>query len=348
MSDIFISYKREDKEGAELLANKLTASGWKVWWDHDLLGGQDYDVVIERELNDAKCVVVIWSALSVKSRNVKDEARNAINRDILVPVSFDNTEPPIGFGMTQVVLFKNKYAVSDAEYKKLYDSIAQKIATETPVALPPESPSFFKQYRLLIVALLVAAVLAIIYFTRSPMQGNIDPAKLDTGTTKGNIDSILKPPVTGGVEPTPGGTTDNTSGAAVDNAATDYYQEAEKLANDFMNAIKTKNAEAIVAISSTPFYSDNKILTSSEEIRNSFQAMMDARGAGEAFPAITSIKVKKVAQWKKEGLITSDRILDNMHITDDDYYAAVFFGQEAVAVAFRFVNKQLKVAGFWD
>jgi hypothetical protein len=50
MADIFISYKREDKEKAGMLADKLMASGWSVWWDHDLLGVEYYDVVIEIEL----------------------------------------------------------------------------------------------------------------------------------------------------------------------------------------------------------------------------------------------------------------------------------------------------------
>src|SRR5688572_1147613 len=112
MAEIFISYKREDKKKAALLASKLQASGWEVWWDSDLLGGDDYDTVIERELNTARCVVVIWSALSKQSRNVKDEAKNALNRNILVPVSFDNTEPPIGFGMTHVILFQNENQTS--------------------------------------------------------------------------------------------------------------------------------------------------------------------------------------------------------------------------------------------
>jgi hypothetical protein len=129
MADIFISYKREDKEKAAMLADKLMASGWSVWWDHDLLGGEDYDVVIERELADAKVVIVIWSALSKQSRPVKDEANKALKRNVLVPVTFDNTEPPIGFGMTHTIIFENKNQISDTEYKKLYNSIKKKTGT---------------------------------------------------------------------------------------------------------------------------------------------------------------------------------------------------------------------------
>src|SRR4030095_3715490 len=41
MSDIFISYKREDLELAKALAAELTELGWTVWWDHDIPAGRD-------------------------------------------------------------------------------------------------------------------------------------------------------------------------------------------------------------------------------------------------------------------------------------------------------------------
>ena len=99
------------------MAEKLTASGFTVWWDHDLLGGDDFDVVISRQIAQAKAVIVIWSAGSVLSRYVKDEASIALKRNILVPVTFDNTEPPIGFGMTHTIAFEKDNWLSDEEYK---------------------------------------------------------------------------------------------------------------------------------------------------------------------------------------------------------------------------------------
>jgi hypothetical protein len=164
MADIFISYKREDKEKAAMLADKLMASGWSVWWDHDLLGGEDYDVVIERELADAKAVIVIWSALSKQSRPVKDEANKALKRNVLVPVTFDNTEPPIGFGMTHTIIFENKNQVSDTEYKKLYNSIKKKTGTGDGVDGPLLPIGNTKKNKTALFVFLGIAAVAVIIF----------------------------------------------------------------------------------------------------------------------------------------------------------------------------------------
>ena len=185
MADIFISYKREEKKRAALIAGKLEAAGWSVWWDYDLLGGEDYDVAIERELNAAKCVIVIWSPLSIQSRNVRDEAKKGLNRNILVPVSFDNTEPPIGFGMTHVVLFENKNSVTEEEYTKLYESVSRKIQPGDPLPSPP-GPSFFRKYGYYIAGLIFLIAGYFIYQSTQKKSeaktSGITDTKNDNGT----------------------------------------------------------------------------------------------------------------------------------------------------------------------
>jgi hypothetical protein len=39
MSDIFISYSRQDKERVAALASALQVRGWSVWWDIEILTG---------------------------------------------------------------------------------------------------------------------------------------------------------------------------------------------------------------------------------------------------------------------------------------------------------------------
>lgn len=98
MSDIFISYARDDEARARELANALTRLGWSVWYDRALIPSEEYDERIERELDAAHCVVVIWSRASIKSKWVRAEAGAADNQGKLVPIAFDTgVVPPIRF-----------------------------------------------------------------------------------------------------------------------------------------------------------------------------------------------------------------------------------------------------------
>jgi hypothetical protein len=86
MSDIFISYAREDLTAAQRLAEALEGHGWSVWWDRRILPGKDFEKVIEAKLDASRCVVVIWSKAAVDSHFVRDEAAEGMRRNILVPV----------------------------------------------------------------------------------------------------------------------------------------------------------------------------------------------------------------------------------------------------------------------
>ncbi|MGD8274059.1 MAG: DUF819 family protein [Desulfobacterales bacterium] len=108
MADIFISYAKKDKSEVEPIANALKKIGWQVWWDPIIPAGKDFDEVIAEEIAKAKCVIVIWTQTSVKSKYVKGEARDALKRNILVPVSIEpNVEPPYDFRSTQTIFLTN-------------------------------------------------------------------------------------------------------------------------------------------------------------------------------------------------------------------------------------------------
>jgi hypothetical protein len=51
MSDIFISYKREEQPKARKLADALDRHGWSVWWDPKLRAGEHFDDAIERSIS---------------------------------------------------------------------------------------------------------------------------------------------------------------------------------------------------------------------------------------------------------------------------------------------------------
>ncbi len=97
MSDIFISYNREDQPIAKKLADALQREGWDVWWDPRLRVGEHFDEVIEKALDEAKCVIVMWSERSVQSRYVRAEATYALERSKLIPVEIENVNLPFRF-----------------------------------------------------------------------------------------------------------------------------------------------------------------------------------------------------------------------------------------------------------
>jgi adenylate cyclase len=95
MADVFISYARSDKVRVAPLVAAIEAKGWTVWWDPEIDAGQQFDDQIEAELLAAAAVVVVWTATSVSSRWVRGEAREAADRNILVPVRFDAARLPM-------------------------------------------------------------------------------------------------------------------------------------------------------------------------------------------------------------------------------------------------------------
>lgn len=99
MADIFFSYKREDRSRVEPIVRLLEREGLKVWWDPDLAAGERFDEVIAEEIDAALCVMVAWSVHSVKAPWVRDEASRGMKRGVLVPLSLDGTDPPLGFGV---------------------------------------------------------------------------------------------------------------------------------------------------------------------------------------------------------------------------------------------------------
>ncbi|APX13536.1 toll/interleukin-1 receptor domain-containing protein [Tateyamaria omphalii] len=97
MNDVFVSYKREDKEVARALAEALTSRGLHVWWDVDLLPGDRFADEIQSVIAQSKLTVVLWSERSVLSTWVRAEARVALETSQLLPVRLDRAAIPLPF-----------------------------------------------------------------------------------------------------------------------------------------------------------------------------------------------------------------------------------------------------------
>lgn len=103
MSDIFISYAREDESRVIDLANEFERLGWTVWHDRNIGASAEFDQAIEHALDAATCVVVVWSRSSIASRWVRAEAARAEDQGKLIPVSFErDVRPPLPFNQLNV------------------------------------------------------------------------------------------------------------------------------------------------------------------------------------------------------------------------------------------------------
>ena len=101
MGDIFISYKREDRDRVQPFAQALESEGFSIWWDPELPIGHSYSSSIRTQLNEAWAVIPVWTHLSVQSEWVQEEATQGKRRGVLFPIRLDAVDPPIGFTMVE-------------------------------------------------------------------------------------------------------------------------------------------------------------------------------------------------------------------------------------------------------
>src|ERR1700759_4331903 len=142
MSDVFISYKAEDRVRVVPLVAAIQADGLAVWWDAQIGGGEHWRQAIERELDQARCVLVAWSNGSIGPEGwfVRDEASRAQRRGVYLPILLDLVDPPLGFGEMQALsLVGWNGSRSDKRYIAILASVRAVIGSAPAgVALPPQ------------------------------------------------------------------------------------------------------------------------------------------------------------------------------------------------------------------
>jgi tetratricopeptide (TPR) repeat protein len=143
MASVFLSYDRDDADRARPLALALEKAGHSVWWDLHVRSGAQFSKVIEEALKAADAVVVLWSVHSVESAWVRDEAAAGRDSGRLVPVSLDDTDPPLGFRQFQTIdLSRWKGRGKPAELRTLFADVEATARSDSAVrpitALPPE------------------------------------------------------------------------------------------------------------------------------------------------------------------------------------------------------------------
>ena len=180
---VFLSYARADQKQAAKLAEALEAAGLKVWWDTMIEGGAVFSKSIEAALSSSDAVIVGWSRTSVESDWVLDEAAKGRDFRKLVPVSFDGTTPPLGFGQYHSIDLSRWHGSADgAEIAGLIRAIASVTSKDIPARPRPArgmSPPTFVTRRALLVStsgLAIAGVAGLIAWRRGLIGGSVQPS----------------------------------------------------------------------------------------------------------------------------------------------------------------------------
>ncbi|HVF38017.1 MAG TPA: toll/interleukin-1 receptor domain-containing protein [Sphingomicrobium sp.] len=131
---LFLSYSRNDEAHARRLATALGQAGYTVWWDALIEGGASYARSIGSALEKADAVLVLWSASSIESDWVRDEAAQGRDRHRLVPLSLDGSKPPLGFRQYQVIDVSHWHGRRNSpQFAEIERAIAAALGHEAPV-----------------------------------------------------------------------------------------------------------------------------------------------------------------------------------------------------------------------
>ena len=144
MADIFISYAKEDYNETRLLAALLEAEGYSVWWDTNLVSGDQFRKVIMTELGRARAVIVVWTENSINSDWVHSEAGRAHADRKLIPVktkglAYTDIPPP----------FDNMHIENVGARDKILGAVVAKLAEPVEQGLSVARLSKGARYQLL-------------------------------------------------------------------------------------------------------------------------------------------------------------------------------------------------------
>ena len=121
---VFVSYSREDLRAVGPIIAAIEAAGYTVWWDGTLSPGERFAISTDTALEHARAVVVLWSAKSIGSHWVHDEATRGRDRGCLVPLSIDGSKPPLGFRQFQTYKVNPRRAARDPGVLAMLQAVA--------------------------------------------------------------------------------------------------------------------------------------------------------------------------------------------------------------------------------
>jgi multisubunit Na+/H+ antiporter MnhC subunit len=96
--DIFVSYRRTDRELVAQIVRRLEENGVGVWYDAEIEGGADWRETIVEALSNSDMLVIFFSEACNESRQLKKElaVADSLNKPV-VPILIEDTKPKGAF-----------------------------------------------------------------------------------------------------------------------------------------------------------------------------------------------------------------------------------------------------------
>jgi hypothetical protein len=148
MSEVFISYAKEDAEVAGDLARELERRGVAVWWDNRLTADQSYSEGINAAIDKAKAVIVVWSAVARDTEWVTGEAERGRGQRKLISTfapGFDPADLRAPFNMRHSVPVENLADIMTALGKLGVAAKRKKSAQVPHTRVPPSAPRSIRE-----------------------------------------------------------------------------------------------------------------------------------------------------------------------------------------------------------
>jgi Tol biopolymer transport system component len=140
--EIFISYRRADRQWAGLLHERLRAEGVEAWYDAQVGPGEDWRLATAKALENSRIFVLLFSAVAAESSDIaKELAAAVLERKLIVPVRLENIAPKGAFLYELASRnWINAYENTEAKLSELASGLAQLVASngQDDIILPFE------------------------------------------------------------------------------------------------------------------------------------------------------------------------------------------------------------------
>ena len=142
--DVFISYAHENQNRAEEFRKMLEAEGWTVWLDDHIPVGSVWSSQLEKALDVANGVIVLWTRQSCKSEWVLKEADYAFAQNKLFGIKLDDCSIPVHLNSIEAAILERwEGNMDNPEWINFLKSLGQRVAPSRKDQIRPGFNSRF-------------------------------------------------------------------------------------------------------------------------------------------------------------------------------------------------------------